>query len=202
MKRTAFTLMELLISVVLVALLALFLYGALGGSRATNLTMKTHADAEAERLKQYALLYRDCVESYTFAASPTNDKHYQFLQMQTQNSLYDIAAPYVTYYVHAETLKLIRLESALPINLPVSYDDRMHIHADVIATDVTDFNIYTAKKKETADTNASNTQSGGSSTSGTTEGATAMGGERAISTHLLYLKRKGTQQPLLMELAF
>ncbi|MHC3995154.1 type II secretion system protein [Thiomicrolovo sp. ZZH C-3] len=205
MKRTAFTLMELLISVVLIAMLALFLYGALGGSRASNQTMKAHADAETRRLKQFTLLYRDCVESYAFGVLSTNDKHYQVLQLQTKNSLYGIAAPYVTYFVHAETLQLVRLEAAFPITLPVPYDDRERIHVNVIESDVTDFNIYTGKGNETADANATAATGDTAPVAATgTEASTTVlkGGERTINSHLLYLKTKGTQQPLLMELAF
>ncbi|WP_345972380.1 type II secretion system protein [Sulfurimonas diazotrophicus] len=204
MKRTAFTLMELLISVVLIAMLALFLYGALGGSRASNQTMQRHADAEAKRLKQFTLLYRDCVESYAFGVLSTNDKHYQVLQLQTKNSLYGIAAPYVTYFVHAETLQLVRLEAAFPITLPVPYDDKERIHINVIDSDVTDFNIYTGKVKETQDQNSTTAAGDSAAAAAGTEGSTAAleGGARTIKSHLLYLKTKGTQQPLLMELAF
>ncbi|WP_345987627.1 prepilin-type N-terminal cleavage/methylation domain-containing protein [Sulfurimonas sp. HSL1-2] len=205
MKRTAFTLMELLISVVLIAMLALFLYGALGGTRASNVTMKSHADAQSKRLKQYALFYRDCVESYAFGVLATNDKHYQVLQLQTKNSLYGIAAPYVTYFVHAETLQLVRLEASFPITLPVPYDDRERIHVSIIDSDVTDFNIYTGKVKEAVESNATALAPGSAVPSDAGAGDTTQNltsGPRTIKTHLLYLKTKAAQQPLLMELAF
>jgi prepilin-type N-terminal cleavage/methylation domain-containing protein len=196
MKRPAFTLMELLISVVLISLLALFLYGALGGTRASNTTLQKHARAETLRLKIYELLYRDCVESYDAATLATSNKHYQVLQLQTKNSLYNIAAPYVTYFVHSETLQLIRLEAPTEITLPIPYDARERIHVDVIDENVTDFNFYTAQV-ETKETEEQKNPADGNKTSPEPEA-----GERSISTHLLYLNTKQRETPMLIELAF
>ncbi|MEJ2500804.1 MAG: prepilin-type N-terminal cleavage/methylation domain-containing protein [Campylobacterales bacterium] len=196
MKRPAFTLMELLISIVLISMLALFLYGALGGTRASNATMHKHARAEALRLKIYELLYRDCVESYDAATLATSDKHYQVLQLQTKNSLYGIAAPYVTYFVHAETLQLIRLEAPIKITLPVPYEARERVHVDVIDENVTDFNFYTAQEGE-EQTEVQKSPADGNKTSPEPEA-----GERSISTHLLYLNTKNREHPMLIELAF
>lgn len=196
MKRPAFTLMELLISIVLISMLALFLYGALGGTRASNATMKKHADAEALRLKIYELLYRDCVESYDVSTLATSDKHYQVLQLQTKNSLYDIAAPYVTYFVHADTLQLVRLEAPIPITLPIPYESRERIHIDVIDANVTDFNFYTAQE-ENKQTEKQGSQADGNKTASDLETEA-----RAVKTHLLYLNTKDRARAMLIELAF
>lgn len=197
MRRPAFTLMELLISVVLISMLALFLYGALGGTRASNKTMQKHAGAEALRLKIYELLYRDCVESYEVSTLATSDKHYQVLQLQTKNSLYDIAAPYVTYFVHAETRQLIRLEAPVAITLPIPYEARERIHVDVIDENVSDFNFYTAQEEKKKTEEQMKSQGDGNTTSSEPEAA-----ERTITTHLLYLNTKDQDRPMLIELAF
>ena len=197
MKRRAFTLMELLISVVLIALISMYLYGALGQTRSSNKALQTHTRAEEHRLKIYELLYRDLVEAYSLGIVRTKDKHYHLLELRTGNSLYDIAAPYVIYYVHADTLQLIRMESAEPITLPVRDMERERIHADLIDENVTDLNLYVQNetKSETGKPAAANSGMDENNASGASEA-------RKFANHLLYIATKQDKTPLLMELAF
>ena len=194
MSRRAFTLMELLISVVLIALIAMYLYASLGRTRASNSTLRTHTEAQEQRLKTYELLYRDFMESYRVETMDSKSKRYQILKMRTGNSLYDIAAPYVIYFVRTDTRQLIRLESAEPITLPVRDDDqRNRLHADLIEEKVTDMNYYVQKaqtKNQTAGTD------GGSDSKETN--TTAAG---SFTNHLFYLATE-QGEPLLMEIAF
>jgi prepilin-type N-terminal cleavage/methylation domain-containing protein len=200
MKRRAFTLMELFISVVLIALLSMYLYGSLGRTRASNKTLQTHTEAQEHRLKIYELLYRDLVESYTLSVQQTKNDRFHLLKLQTGNSLYDIAAPYVVYYVRTDTRQLIRLESADPITLPVPDGERERIHADLIEANVTDLNLYV----QTEQNATAATASAGSASGGTASGennASTPGGTRGFTNHLLYLAT-GQGNPLLMEIAF
>jgi len=194
MKRRAFTLMELLISVVLIALIAMYLYASLGRTRASNQTLQTHTEAQERHLKIYELLYRDLVESYSVTIEKTGSDRYHLLKLQTGNSLYDIAAPHVLYYVRTDTLQLIRLESAEAIALPVRDDDgRNRIHADLLETDVTDLNLYV--QNEQSDANASETSEAAE------DNVSVASGPRTFTNHLLYLATK-KGEPLLVEIAF
>jgi len=197
MTRRAFTLMELMISVVLIALISMYLYGALGQTRTNNKMLQEYTEAQEHREKIYELFYRDFMESYTLNIQPTKDKHYHILKLQTQNSLYDIAAPYVIYYVQAESRNLVRLESAEPIILPVSEEARMYVHADLIDANVTDLNLY-VQKSSTEATAASSTPRGSVSSETNASAGTET---RTFTNHLFYLARKD-KHPLLMELAF
>ena len=199
MNRRAFTLMELLISVVLIALLSMYLYASLGRTRASNKTLQTHTEAQEHRLKVYELFYRDLIEVYSLSAQKTGYKRYQLLKLRTGNSLYDIAAPYVIYYVRTDTLQLIRLESADPITLPVRDDERSRIHADLIDENVTDLNFYVQKEQ----TDRTGTAAGGKAASpGSAENnASLPSGPRRFTNHLLYLATEHGD-PLLMEIAF
>ncbi|MEA1973267.1 MAG: hypothetical protein U9N34_08250, partial [Candidatus Cloacimonadota bacterium] len=113
-------------------------------------------------------------------------KKFNTLELQTHNSLHQIIMPYVTYFVHAQTDTLIRLEAAKKILLPISYEDRFSIHADVLIQEVTDFNIYTklSDQNQSRDKNQSNSQN-----------------IETINTILLYLKTKTLKEPLLFELS-
>lgn len=153
--------MELLVSVMLIALITLFMYGAIASSKLTNRTLSKHARAENNRTMIYSLLYRDLIEAVDVEALPTQNRRFTVVKLQTRNSLYDIAAPYVVWYVHAQTRELIRLESAQKIALPVSYEQKVFIHADVFAKEVEDFNLYTAAFGN--DTNASSSAGASSS---------------------------------------
>jgi len=134
--------MEMLVSVVLIVLITLFMYGAIAGSRMTSVTLSSHAERENNRTLLYGLFYRDIMESLWIKPIPTNNRRFTLLQLQTRNSLYDIAAAHVLWYVRNEGRELVRLESTHAINLPVSYEQKVFIHADVMAREVTDFNIY------------------------------------------------------------
>ena len=204
MNRRAFTLMELLISVVLIALISMYLYASLGRTRASNKTLQTHTAVQEHRLKIFELFYRDLVESYDVSVQDTKNDRYHLLKLETGNSLYDIAAPYVIYYVRTDTLQLIRLESAEPILLPVRDDEsRNRIHADLIDENVTDFNLYVQNPE--SNTTAAGLQgvSGAvsASTASADNNATANTGQRRFTNHLFYLAT-GQDDPMLMEIAF
>jgi beta-glucosidase/6-phospho-beta-glucosidase/beta-galactosidase len=107
--------------------------------------------------------------------------------MQTKNSLYDIAAPYVTYYVNAKTNVLTRLESAREIKLPITYENENFIMVDTLIKEVTGFNYYTNtivqkdKKKQAIDKNSTK--------------------EVKASKSLIYLESKLLKEPMLFELS-
>lgn len=153
MKRRAFTLMEMMVSVVLIVLITLFMYGAIAGSKKTSETLSRHAETENNRTLLYELFYRDLLESVWVKSVSTANKRFSVVQMQTRNTLYGIAVPHVTYYVNTQSLALIRLESASEIVLPIRYDDQYLVHADMLVNNVNDFNLYALS----SDGNASNT---------------------------------------------
>ncbi len=155
MKRDAFTLMEMLVSVVIIVLITLFMYGAIASSRLTSRTLGHHAAVENNRTMLYELLYRDIIEALKVEPLPTQNRRFTIVNLQTRNSLYDIAAPHVVWYVNAQSRKLIRMESSLPISLPVRFEQKTFIHADAFASSVTDFNLYAV---QTTEKNATNTQ--------------------------------------------
>jgi hypothetical protein len=179
--------MELMVSIVLIVLIVLFLYGAIGSMKFSNQTFAKHDQQENNRTKIFELLYKDMIQSVSSRATPTKDKKFTFIELQTKNSLHEIAMPYVTYFVHAQSDSLIRLEAAKKIVLPISYEDRFAIHADTILNDVSAFNIYFSSSESNAtteDSNASDTNSTGNT-----------------RTALIYIEAKSLEKNLLVELA-
>ncbi len=184
--RKAFTLMELMVSIVLIVLIVLFLYNAIATMKMSNKTLARHDNEENNRTKIFELFYRDIVESISINSLETKDKHYNVIELQTHNTLHQIAMPFVTYFVNSKKDALIRLEAAKKISLPVSYEDRFAIYADLLINDVSDFNIYT----KTSDKNQSKEHNLSKSVNKATS-----------ETILLYLKTKKFKEPLLLELA-
>lgn len=186
-KRSAFTLMELMVSIVLIVLIVFFLYGAIGSMKLSNKSLAKHDQQESNRTKIFELLYKDLIQSTSLQTLPTKDKKFTLVELQTKNSLHEIAMPYVTYFVHAQTDTLIRLEAAKKIVLPVPYEDRFAIHADMILGDVSAFNLYVSNAKS----NTTNEDSNISDSNGT-------GNTKKV---LIYIQAKSLVKNLLVELA-
>ncbi len=214
--RHAFTLMELMVSIVLIALIVLFLFGAIASSKLSNDTLLKHTEKEQVRSELFELFYRDIMEAVSIQTVETKEKAFTLLQMQTSNSLYEIAMPYVTYFVHAQTHRLTRLESARKITLPIAYEAESFVMADVLLSDVSAFNVYAGTDDAAAEDN-NNTQNsasiGGSSSDGNesnrTNGAVsnalapdnnATQGNNMANSYLLYLESSELQTPFLFEL--
>ena len=200
MKRNAFTLMELLVSVALLAIITIFMYGAIASSKLSSEVLGRHSEKEYNRTLIFNLLYRDIFESFNVDTIPTKDKHFTLVQMQTLNSIYDITAPHVTYYVDSQTDSLVRLEAAREIVLPVKYEDRHAVHLDVIMTDVSDFNLYASAKEDEEENMVLKKNTEVSLSSEEDKNTTA---ETPVSnsSYLLYLKAKPLPSPFLFEIA-
>jgi len=211
--RHAFTLMELMVSIVLIVLISLFLFGAIASSKLSNDTLIKHTAKEQLRSDLFELFYRDILEARSIQTVETKERAFTILQLQTANSLYEIAAPYVTYFVHSRTNILTRLESARKINLPIAYEDENFVMADTLLSDVKAFNVYAAIKAATPETNGTTTTTLGSTNDGndtngsnlpvntmllpdnnaTTQNSTA-------SSYLFYLESSELKTPFLFEL--
>jgi prepilin-type N-terminal cleavage/methylation domain-containing protein len=193
LSRRAFTLMEMLVSVVILVLITLFMYGAIASSKLTGRTLARHTDMEQNRTKLYELFYRDIIEALTVNPLPTQNRRFTVLELQTRNSLYDIAAPHVLWYVNAQSRDLVRLESSRKISLPVSYEQKVFVHADVFASDVEDFSVYAAAVSN--DTNGSDSNA----TDRRQKSSADLNTSRSFDHYFLFLRQKNSE-PFLLEI--
>lgn len=196
MRRGGFTLMEVLVSVVILVLITVYMYGAMAGSRTTMAALKRGSEAEHNRTMLYTLLFRDLMEADTVKTLPTENRRFHLLQLQTYNSLYDMPFPHVLWYVNAQSKQLVRLESSREINLPTGYDEQVYLRADVFARDVTDFNLYVQNKSETQTSSDTND----SLSSADDDNRTSLVDKATIRRYLLYLNA-GNVKEMLMEVA-
>ncbi len=188
--RKAFTLMELMVSIVLIVLITLFLFGAIASSKLSNDTLLKHSTIEIQRMELFELFYRDIMEAINIKPLDSKDKHFNIITMQTQNSLYNIATPHVTYYVNSKTNVLTRLESAREITLPIKYVVVNFVLASELLKEVTAFNFYGKSKEISEDNNESDNNESDNN-------ITAQG---TLESCLIYIDAPQFKKPFLFEL--
>ncbi len=142
MSRKAFTLIELMVSIVLTVIVVLFLYKALATQEISNKVLAKNAGILYQSDQIFDLLYRDFLESNETRIATTFNKDYNILYLSTKNSLHNIPFAYVIYYVNAKDKRLIRLESAYLMKLPVDLEKIKYIFADTLIDKVTKFRIF------------------------------------------------------------
>ncbi len=113
--RVAFTLIEMLISIVLTAIVFTYIYATLGSVKKGHTRYKESAEEVTKSQTIFSLLSRD----FTQLRKPPDIVHeagYDRLSLTTDNSVYDIARPWVHYYISSNTRALIRVEATRPID--------------------------------------------------------------------------------------
>ncbi len=191
--RQAFTLMELMVSIVLIVLITLFLFGAIASSKLSNDTLLKHSNIEVQRMELFELLYRDIIEAIHIKPLESKNRRFNIIEMQTKNSLYNIATPYVAYYVNSKTDVLTRLESAREIKLPITYENENFIVADELLKEVTAFNFYTTNTED----NTSKTDSSKDNNSLENNISTS---KPELNKNLVYIKSVLLKEPMLLEI--
>ena len=143
-NKKAFSLVELIVSILLLSIIAMFLY-----STTSSLQKRNKIFAQKEKLlekddKLLDLLYDDIFESNELNIS-TNE--FTILSMHTKNTLYDIDYPYVTWLVYKNDNTLLRFESILPFS-KMNIDNNYLYHISKVSKDCEVFKIYQSKKRD------------------------------------------------------
>jgi len=147
MKRNAFTLIELVVSIALFGLITVFLFGTIDELRKQQ-TFFQKKEIVIEKKNQIVSLLRtdfDRAQSVTVVASMNKD--YDSASIAGSNrSLYGINRSYVTWLVLKADNTLVRLESSSPITLPIKPEALYWIHSDLIAKQCELFRVYDSPK--------------------------------------------------------
>jgi len=156
--KPAFTLIEVMVSVVLLSLMITYLYNALGVLQNSNSSLLSKEKQLDTRDFLFSLLYKDLFESRSATVTSTQSKDFDILKIKTANSLHDITTPNVMYVVVKEEKKLIRIESTKTFALPIPMESMYMLHADEVAKEVEFFKIYSESSSENNQTNSGNVQ--------------------------------------------
>ena len=144
MKRAAFSLVELIISIFLLGIIVVFLYSTVSNLQKTNEIFAKNEKELSKSDKLLDLIYDDIFLSDEFNAT---GKEYSLVNLKTRNSIFDISQPNVSWLVSREKNTLLRFESVLPFK-DISSDNTNYYHISKIGENCEVFHIYQSLKKD------------------------------------------------------
>ena len=147
MRRNAFTLIELIISIALFGLISIFLFGAIEGLRKQQDFFQKKEELIKQENQILSLLRTDLDRPKSLTVSATGSKDFDTVSINGSNrSLYGIDRPFVMWIILKVDNTLVRLESAYPITLPIRPEALYLIHSDYIAKRCEIFRVYDSPK--------------------------------------------------------
>jgi len=143
--RKGFTLIEMMISVVILSIMMLYLYQSYSSLNQSNIFYKGKTDSIKDEQVKKQIFYMDFALAHLNSVQILNqDKYYDVVFMQSSHSLHRKHNPYVAYI--AKNKKLYRLESLTQIKeYPLSIDDQFVV--DDLG-DIESFRVYQSTTKE------------------------------------------------------
>ena len=142
--KRAFSLVELIISVVLLGIIVTFLYTTVSNLEKTNSIFAANEKALSDKEKVVDLLYDDIFTANSLELKGVDNS---LVSMQTSNSLFDIAKPFVTWLVVKEKNSLLRFESIKEFK-NINSQNSDYFHISVVGENCEVFKIYQSLKKE------------------------------------------------------
>ena len=144
-KREAFTLLEVLISIMLLSLVLMALYRSADILRASNKNLFKHLEHSSDSIKGANCLYIDLLQSDNNITINTKKEFYQISIHSTQHSLYGLYFVKVVWLVYKKDNTLIRIEGN-NFKLPLKSENNVAI--DTITQKIELFKAYSNKKNE------------------------------------------------------
>ncbi len=141
--KKAFTLVEIIISIILLSIVVSFIYQALQNTRNANEIFKQKEKELDLRKKILKVLYDDIFMADRIRI--TGGKKYKSLELTTNNSLFNIIKPKVIWFVSKHENTLVRVEST---KLPLTYENRFISHLSKVASNCEIFTVYQSRKKD------------------------------------------------------
>lgn len=108
--KKAFTLVELMISIVLLSIIVTFLYQTVAQLQTSNLQFLKKTDGLQKREQVLKLIYNDFINASSIQWYDKGEAK-DVILLQTNNSFHNMSQPYVLYKVYKEESILKRVES-------------------------------------------------------------------------------------------
>jgi prepilin-type N-terminal cleavage/methylation domain-containing protein len=144
--KKAFTLVEVLVSVVLLGLISMFISSTIAQTKSNNKLFENRLKDDKKLESLIDILYDDIY----FSKSITVDglKKYSLLHVKSKNSIYGIDEPYVVWLVLKDGNRLIRMESARKIVLPLKEEMKKWIFIDEGIKNCEHFTVNISKDEQ------------------------------------------------------
>lgn len=144
-NKSAFTLIEVLISITLLSLVFMALYKSADILRDSNMHLFKHLEKSTQTLKGSKTLYMDLMHSDHNITINTEEKFHRLTINSTTHSIHGLSLAKVVWLVYKEGNTLLRVEGG-KYNMPLKSEEKVEI--DVIAKNIELFKIYKSKKKD------------------------------------------------------
>lgn len=147
MRRNAFTLVELVVSIALFGLITVFLFGAIDELRKQQSFFQQKEALISKKNQIISLLRTDVDRAQAINVTASTSKDFDQISISGSNrSLYGIDRPFVVWVVLKAHNTLVRLESAYPITLPIRPEALYLTHSDLIGKRCELFRLYDSPK--------------------------------------------------------
>ena len=143
--RAGFTLLEVLISIMLLSLVLMALYKSSEILRASNRQLFTHLERASDSIKGSQTLYMDLLQSDNNITINSEKEFHNITIEHTQHSLYGLPFAKVVWLVYKEDNQLLRVEGN-GYQLPLKSEQQVEI--DKIVDNLELFKLYKSKKKD------------------------------------------------------
>lgn len=144
-KKSAFTLIEVLISITLLSLVLMALYKSADILRDSNMHLFKHLERATHTLKGSKTLYMDLMHSDHNITINTEEKFHRLTINKTTHSIHGLSLAKVVWLVYKENNTLLRIEGG-KYHMPLKSEEKVEI--DVIAKNIELFRVYKSKKKD------------------------------------------------------
>ena len=144
-NKKAFTLIEVLISIVLLAIIFTYLYGTINSLKQQNNPYLAKSELIKREQKIFKLINLDIIH---MIGKPTISyaQNYDTIQFKTKNSIYQIIEPNVAYFVSKKDNSLIRVESLKKFDFSSKTElSKIFIYGDIISKDCISFKVNREK---------------------------------------------------------
>jgi len=145
MFKKGFTLVEVMISIVLMGIMFAYLYSTLGNLRKSNKILEVMDKKTQVKERFINLIYQDVLEA-TNLKLVTKKSLNSVLELRTKNSLYNSNFVYVKWFLNIDNNILVRAESTTDFKLPVS-DEKLHfVQFDEVLHNIDFFKCFQASR--------------------------------------------------------
>ncbi|MFK5882196.1 MAG: type II secretion system protein [Sulfurospirillum sp.] len=145
MKR-AFTLIEILVSIVLLGLISIFVTSTIYQTKTGIEIFKNKVEETSKIEKFQDVLYRDLLQSNEL--NTQEYKRYSVVYFRSKNTVYGISNPYIVWFVSKKDDTLVRIESSRQIQLPILEENLKYMFLDSTLKNCKVFLVKLSKDKK------------------------------------------------------